>query len=186
MKHPFALNRGEKVAVLRPDNPQLAIDLSLQVEAKVKAEGLSAEQRNAELQRVMLMQSHTFVGFLGLGGKPHPRILNEHGWGIGSVKPGDSFVPFKQIEMAAEAQKQSMLDAARASGVEGAVNGIDATCPCGLHVGVLFNDANEPVGITHAEPQCDEFKNRDPLDYVTWLNQQIAARDNGSDPRDDT
>jgi len=94
MKYPFAIKHGDKLAVLRPDDPQLALKLAY---AASEIEDEEAGQK--AFREILTSQPYTFVGLLAQAGRGGStvRLLDEAGWSIGSLRPGDSFVPYSDI-----------------------------------------------------------------------------------------
>lgn len=90
MKKPFAMRDGDRLFVVRPQDPYLAIQLT---RALIAAKLPTAE---AELQfsKIMHSQPYTFVGFYA---KDLKSILDDKGWKVGSMKPGDTFVGFDLV-----------------------------------------------------------------------------------------
>lgn len=105
MKHPFLIQSGDKLAVLRPKDPQLALSL-----ARRAVEIENDEARERAFQEILSTQPYSFVGLVSTAGKPDKKLLDEDGWAIGSVRPGDSFVPYSQILAHANAIAQGILD----------------------------------------------------------------------------
>lgn len=105
MKHPFLIKDGDKLAVMRPKDPQLALKLAyaaLEIEDKVA--------QSEAFQNVLNAQPYSFVGLMSTAGKPDKKLLDEDGWAIGTVRPGDSFVPYAQILAHTEAVANGILD----------------------------------------------------------------------------
>lgn len=92
MKYPFAIQNGDKVAVLRPKDPQLALKLAYEA-----LEIADDAEREKAFQQVLHAQPYTFVGLMSTAGKPEKKLLDEDGWSIGSLRPGDSFAPYEDI-----------------------------------------------------------------------------------------
>lgn len=95
MKYQFAMRDGDRIAVLRPDDPQLALRLAQ--EALDEQEDKSPEERERQFQAILEAQPYRFVGCMATTGKPHPKLLDANGWPVGHVRPGDSFTPWQQV-----------------------------------------------------------------------------------------
>jgi hypothetical protein len=104
MKHPFLIKDGDKLAVLRPKDPQLAMKL-----AYAAAEIEDDQEREKAFQAVLTAQPYSFVGLMAVTkpGKPG-KLLDEGGWAIGSVRPGDSFAPYADIFAHSDAVAQAI------------------------------------------------------------------------------
>jgi hypothetical protein len=111
MKHQFLIKDGDKLAVLRPKDPQLALKL-----AYAAMEIADDAEREKAFHEVLNAQPYSFVGLMSTAGKPDKKLLDEDGWAIGSLRPGDSFAPYKQILAHSEAVAQAIVN-----GDEGAV-----------------------------------------------------------------
>jgi hypothetical protein len=105
MKYPFSIQNGDKVAVLRPKDPQLALKLAY---AAVEIEDDIAREK--AFQEVLNAQPYSFVGLMSTAGKPDKKLLDEDGWAIGSMRPGDSFAPYAQILAHTEAVAKGILE----------------------------------------------------------------------------
>lgn len=92
MKHPFAIQNGDKVAVLRPEDPRLALKLT---DAALEIE--DDDEREKAFRAVLGAQPYSFVGLLSTVGKPEKKLLSEDGWAIGSVRLGDAGVSYAEI-----------------------------------------------------------------------------------------
>jgi len=80
---PFAYRDGQRLMVLRPDDP--AIPLAISKEALRDNDGLRVDKLMEEAEAKGV--SYTFVGWLALGGSD---ILDDGGKTIGKMAPGDS------------------------------------------------------------------------------------------------
>jgi hypothetical protein len=89
MKRAFAYRDGEKLFVVRPRDPQLAVRASRDIGARVQGGELTPEQAELEFNRVLCLQPYTFCGYYG---KDRKSILDKDGWKVGTMKFGDSFV----------------------------------------------------------------------------------------------
>jgi hypothetical protein len=105
VKHPFVIKDGDKLAVLRPKDPQLALKLAY---AAMEIEDTDAQ--NKAFQEVLNAQPYSFVGLMSTVGKPDRKLLDEDGWAIGKVRPGDSFVPYAQVLAHTEAVAKGILE----------------------------------------------------------------------------
>jgi hypothetical protein len=105
MKRPFLIKDGDKLAVMRPKDPQLALRL-----AQAAMEIENDDAREKAFQDVLNAQPYTFVGLISTDGKPDKKLLDEDGWPIGRVKAGDSFVPYAQILAHTEAVAKGILE----------------------------------------------------------------------------
>lgn len=80
----FSIRRGERVAVVRPDNPDLII-------SEIKSltlESLSKSEARRRFDSIMAKQAYTFVGYLSVRWK----VLDGDGIVIARrPNPGDSF-----------------------------------------------------------------------------------------------
>lgn len=83
----FMIRNGLKMQVIRPRDPQKAIDLALEFQ---RTNDTWNFQRIPELVEAMGI-TYTLAGFLSEDGK---HILNENGACIGTPEGGDSFVTF--------------------------------------------------------------------------------------------
>ena len=45
-------------------------------------------------------------------------------------------------------------------------------CTCGRDVGHQVDDKGQSVAVTHALPQCLNFKKREAHEFIHWLYQQ--------------
>jgi len=114
VKYPFAIQNGDKVAVLRPQDPQLALRLAY---AALEIED-DAEREKA-FQAVLSAQPYSFVGLMSTAGKPEKRLLDEDGWSIGSLRPGDSFTPYATIFAHSDAAAQAIANGEESAVVTG-------------------------------------------------------------------
>jgi hypothetical protein len=89
----FAFKNGKLIAVIRPANPTLALDIAYQAK-----ENNDKAQLDSALVRC---GPYKFVGYLSRKGA---RLLDEKGKDLGEVQPGDSFV---DAESLAENQRQN-------------------------------------------------------------------------------
>jgi hypothetical protein len=105
MKHPFLIKDGDKLAVLRPKDPQLALKLAYAA-AEIEDDG----EREKAFQAVLTAQPYSFVGLMSMAGKPEKKLLDEDGWSIGSLRPGDSFAPYAQIFTHSDAAAQAIVN----------------------------------------------------------------------------
>jgi hypothetical protein len=62
-------------------------------------------------------------------------------------------------------QRPELTDEGEAASVE-----IETLCYCGADLIVI--DAKRPA-VVHVEPQCEDFKKRDVLEYLRWLNTKL-------------
>lgn len=92
MRYPFAIEEDDKVAILRPDDPRLALELSDRA-----AEIEDVAERQQAFLSILHAQTYSYVGLLSLVGKPHRKLLDRNGWAIGHVRLGDSMVRYAQI-----------------------------------------------------------------------------------------
>lgn len=93
MKHPFLIKDGGKLAVLRPNDPQMALRILRDVQLIE-----DPEAQAVAFQEMLASQPYTFVGLASSvtkGGAA--RLLDEDGWAVGTVRPGDSFAPYGDI-----------------------------------------------------------------------------------------
>jgi hypothetical protein len=65
MKRPFLIKDGDKLAVMRPKDPQLALRL-----AQAAMEIENDDAREKAFQDVLNAQPYTFVGLISTDGKP--------------------------------------------------------------------------------------------------------------------
>lgn len=75
---------GQKMMVLRPENPALAIEL---------ANKLLGSKDEEEFDKILQAQPYLFVGYSARSNAK--KILDEDGKIIGELQPGDSFVSEK-------------------------------------------------------------------------------------------
>jgi hypothetical protein len=198
---------GDKIAILRPDDPALAIKM-----AYATQEIEDDAERERAFKNILRAQPYAFVGLVSTVGKPDRKLLNEHGWAIGTCKPGDSMVPYRQIlEASAKAQEEMSKTVVQPESVrlgggdmtlklevgeDGALGPVmpdksdvvvepvgggpaetlsvgtwKAKCVCGGHVSATY-EGEKPNGLIHSDPPCRDFVEKDPLEFVTWLNQK--------------
>lgn len=217
MKYPFATREGDKIAIIRPDDPKLAMHLAreaMQIENEV--------ERKRAFDAIPAMQAYTFVGLMATVGKPQRKLLDEKGWSIGECRAGDSLVPYSRIvemrekaaaELAASTSviqpesvrlgdgPQTMKMQVGPDGelgpvvdkLEIEVSSVDgenagekstmtvgawhAPCVCGGKVTATY-DGDQPSGMVHQSPPCDDFVRMDPLEFVIWLNEKQKAGTN--------
>ncbi len=105
MKYRFQMRAGDKIAILRPDDPGLAIRLAREAMAIE-----SAEESEKALDAILHAQMYSFAGLVATVGKPERKLLNESGWAIGTCKPGDSMVPYRQIVEARDKAAQALSE----------------------------------------------------------------------------
>ena len=103
MKHQFLIKDGGKLAVLRPKDPALALQLA---RAALEIEDDAAREK--AFQEVLNAQPYSFVGLMSTAGKPEKKLLDEDGWAIGSLRPGDSFAPYADIFAHSDAVAQAI------------------------------------------------------------------------------
>ncbi len=104
MKRRAIKKAGEYLAVLRPEDPVLALRLaSAHVDRvnKAIADGapMSPEAMKKDWNDVLAAQPYRYLGLLGEG----RRILDRHGWSIGKLQRGDAFVAYSEVQRAARA-----------------------------------------------------------------------------------
>lgn len=97
MRRKFFIRDGAKVAVIRPEDPDMAIRHANILGARNESGIISDEEFQRLFNEMLNEQPYRYIGLLGEGGK----LLDEKGWAIGKVKPGDSFVPFDQVHAGA-------------------------------------------------------------------------------------
>lgn len=90
MKRQFVLIKGEHQAVIRPENPALA--LKLWHEHLKDEKTMTPEQRREASNKVVGAQAYRFLGLLGVG----RRVLDEKGRSIGKLKLGDTWMPYSE------------------------------------------------------------------------------------------
>lgn len=92
------VKNGKVMAVIRPSDPQRALD-------KAKAiVGMPYEQGQKAMDAILQDTSQTYT-FLGLAMKKHGKIVDpETGAVVGRTQAGDSFVPYEQIQARAAAE----------------------------------------------------------------------------------
>jgi hypothetical protein len=83
------LKDGKKVAIIRPENPALALEM-----VKAIREGTPHKKAQRAFNRMLDAQPYKFMGYAAKG---EPHFLNEFGQVMGNVEPGDSFVDFDAI-----------------------------------------------------------------------------------------
>ena len=95
----FVIKDGDRLAVLRPKNPERAVHDTQVVQAKAKSGKYTPDEIAAEFDAILRSQPYTFVGILGEGPTPSERgvILDASRRVIGRVKLGDSFVRYSQL-----------------------------------------------------------------------------------------
>lgn len=86
MKKVIAMRNGERLRVVRPQDPQLALK---KVRELQQEEGLERAELEKRFNALLCEQPYTFVGYYA---RDRKSILDEKGWAIGKMRPGDSFV----------------------------------------------------------------------------------------------
>lgn len=79
---------GQRMQVLRPDKPDAAVALALEIQKRNDTEafrGMPEELRRRGVH-------YTLVGYLGRGLDGRPVLCDRQGNPTGSILPGDSFV----------------------------------------------------------------------------------------------
>lgn len=97
MKHAFVYRNGERLAVVRPADPKMALELVRELQSVQASQ--TEEQNQRRFNEILCSQPYTYVGLLS---KTGGRLLNKGGWSIGKMKPGDSFVGFESFKGKAE------------------------------------------------------------------------------------
>lgn len=95
----MALFRHEEhgpLAVLRPDEPQKAIEAAQEILREIESGAITQERGRDRLAAIIADIPHTYAGLLS----DDQRVLDEKGNDLGPVQPGDSFVPQQQLSEA--------------------------------------------------------------------------------------
>lgn len=92
------VKKGKVMAVIRPSDPQRALD-------KAKAIiGMPYEQGQKAMDEILQDPEQTYT-FMGLAMKKHGKIVDpETGAVVGKTQAGDSFVAYEQIQARAAAE----------------------------------------------------------------------------------
>lgn len=94
MKDRFVVRNGQRVAVLRPADQDLALRLKKAWEARAAAGEFRDELEQAESYReVLASQPHQFVGLLG----KKERVLAPSGDRVDKLRPGDSLYGYDTL-----------------------------------------------------------------------------------------
>jgi hypothetical protein len=89
VKRRFEHRDGERLFVVRPQDPRLAIEVVRELAAKMRSGEVSQEDGERQFNEILTKQPYTFVGYYASDRK---NILDAKGWAIGKMRPGDSFV----------------------------------------------------------------------------------------------
>jgi hypothetical protein len=85
----YAMREGERVAVIRPDDPQLALAETAAIQSDLQQGEITETEARARFERIPTLQPYTFVGFLTTSGG----IADEAGNVLEHMpSPGDSFI----------------------------------------------------------------------------------------------
>lgn len=96
MSNRVMLHDGKQMAVIRPDNPELALELTRDVMRRQDEKQITGEQAGREFNAIIKAQNYTFVGLLRECGNRllDPETLED----IGRTLPGDSFVDYAEVK----------------------------------------------------------------------------------------
>lgn len=89
----FVWKDGDRLAVLRPDDPELSISEAKRIQSESEAGTLSPEEMERQFSAILQKQRFTYVGILGT---KDAEVLDDDGKKIGKCEPGDSFIPLGQ------------------------------------------------------------------------------------------
>jgi len=84
---------GLVMAVLRPQDPALALNTAMKIVEDQNLGLITREQASGRMNDMLSIQEYTYLGLLG----PKQEILSAHGEVLGQMLPGDSFVPYDQL-----------------------------------------------------------------------------------------
>lgn len=114
----LATREGQRVAVLRPENPETVLRLQKYVEGKLEAGVFTEDEARAESMKIMHEHAHRYVGCLS---KCQRFLCDENGVKHAGRRPqpGDSFVPFDAL-VEAHQHEQKLKRQARAKAREAA------------------------------------------------------------------
>lgn len=90
----FVEQRGDRVAVLRPDSPDQAIRLA----NEARDGGITEAEFARKVNEMMLNVDHRYVGLLAYFGDDESKqiVVDESGQQVDEVMPGDSLIPYEQ------------------------------------------------------------------------------------------
>lgn len=102
-KHPFLIKDGKKMAIMRPENPMMAIDMARRVQL-LSENGMPFAKAEELFSEILRSQPYTYMGLGSRDGK----ILDEKGWAIGKILPGDSFIDFEDAKKLVDLQREML------------------------------------------------------------------------------
>lgn len=103
-KHPVLIKDGKKMAVMRPEDPRMALDMAYRVK-ELSENGMPFEKSEELFNEILKMQPYTYMGLVSRDGR---FVLDERGWAIGKLMPGDSFIDFEDAKKLVELQREMM------------------------------------------------------------------------------
>ena len=80
---------ARRFAILRPEDPALALRLTEEWKAKHSDRNTARVPPQEEFNAILAAQKYTFVGFMSDDGK---KLVDENGVEVGELKVGDSLV----------------------------------------------------------------------------------------------
>lgn len=87
----FIKKDGQRVAVIRPVDPQKALALVFDIKRRQDSGEITREQAGQEFQDVPMGQDYVFIGYLAEVGSTH-LIASAELKPVGTMEPGDSMV----------------------------------------------------------------------------------------------